>query len=337
MHLTLHKNATTTPRTRAMIQSCTLTDADAATKFGCSTRTIRRWRLAPVGEFSDRSCRPAKLSTTLTPAQEAVVLEVRQTLELSLDDLHALAREFLHPNCSRAAIGRLLARVQAPSLKALAAARLAAQGKPAFSKFKTYEPGFIHMDVKHLPAIKGDGESSKTYLYVAIDRATRWVYIDIYHQLSRRNSALFLQDVIQACPFRISKVLTDNGTEFAEREAGELRSHPLDMVCEKFHIEHRRAPVRRPQTNGMVERFNGRIAEILGTWRFDSGASLVENIHRYVQCYNAHIPQRALGALPPEKVIEQWIVKKPELFKKVNVNMLFEPMQNNAKHTRPDR
>ena len=50
------------------------------------------------------------------------------------------------------------------------------------------------------------------------------------------------------------------------------------------------------QTNGMVERFNGRIAEVLATRRFRSGEHLEDTLIRYVNTYNHHIPQRALGA-----------------------------------------
>ena len=43
--------------------------------------------------------------------------------------------------------------------------------------FKAYEPGFVHVDVKYLPQMP-DGTSRK-YLFAAIDRATRWVYVEI--------------------------------------------------------------------------------------------------------------------------------------------------------------
>jgi len=42
----------------------------------------------------------------------------------------------------------------------------------------------------------------------------------------------------------------------------------FDRVCADNHIEHRLIKPRRPQTNGMVERFNGRIADVLRTHRF---------------------------------------------------------------------
>jgi hypothetical protein len=40
------------------------------------------------------------------------------------------------------------------------------------------EPGFLHIDIKNLPLMPD--ETARRYLFVAIDRATRWVYIEIY-------------------------------------------------------------------------------------------------------------------------------------------------------------
>ena len=45
----------------------------------------------------------------------------------------------------------------------------------------------------------------------------------------------------------------------------------------------------------MIERFNGRIAEVLATTRFDSAEHFADTIKRYVKVYNQHIPQKALG------------------------------------------
>jgi len=49
----------------------------------------------------------------------------------------------------------------------------------------------------------------------------------------------------------------------------------------------------------MIERFNGRIADVLATTCFDSAEHLVDIIKRYVQVYNQHIPQQASGHISP--------------------------------------
>ena len=131
--------------------------------------------------------------------------------------------------------------------------------------FKDYESGFIHVDVKYLPRMAD--EAKPKYLFVAIDRATRWVCLEILSSKSARNARGFLKRLIKKAPFNITKVLADNGKEFTDRFAatGERKptgNHLFDQLCAEEGIEHRLIPPRRPQTNGMVERFNGRISDI---------------------------------------------------------------------------
>lgn len=105
MNIRLHKNATTTPARRAEIQSSTLSVAALAAQHGVSEDTIRRWIKRDT--VFDRSHTPHRLRTTLTSAQEALVVELRKTLWLPLDDLLAVTREFIHPAASRSALERL--------------------------------------------------------------------------------------------------------------------------------------------------------------------------------------------------------------------------------------
>ncbi len=73
---------------------------------------------------------------------------------------------------------------------------------------------------------------------------------------------------------------------------------------------------RPPQTNGMIERFNGRISEVVQQTRFGSIAELKETLLGYMTLYNHHIPQRALNHRPPMAVMKEWQHKAPELFVK---------------------
>ncbi|WP_026611918.1 integrase core domain-containing protein, partial [Methylocaldum szegediense] len=170
---------------------------------------------------------------------------------------------------------------------------------------------------KYLPAIEGE---PRRYLFVAIDRATRWVYVALKPNRSALSAKAFLKEVIQAAPFRIQKCLTDNGSEFTDRFLTRTRqpsgTHEFDRLCAEQAIEHRLIPPGRPQTNGLVERFNGRIEEVLQTHRFDSTADLETTLHRYVDLYNHHIPQRALGHLTPIQALKNWQMSHPHLFRK---------------------
>jgi len=81
-----------------------------------------------------------------------------------------------------------------------------------------------------------------------------------------------------------------------------------------------RVPTRYRPT-GMIERFNGRIAEVLATTRLDSAEHLADTIKRYVKVYNQHIPQTALGHSPPLQAMKNWSQKQTQLFKKCAYNL----------------
>ena len=120
------------------------------------------------------------------------------------------------------------------------------------------------MDIKYLPQMPD--ETHRRYLFVAIDRATRWVYLRTYRDQTERSSSDFLRRLQQAAPMKISKVLTDNASQFTDRFTSQARTpsgqHVFDRTCAALAIEHRLCPARHPQTNGLVERFNGRIADL---------------------------------------------------------------------------
>ena len=159
-------------------------------------------------------------------------------------------------------------------------------------------PGFLNVDVKYLPKLAD--ESSRRYLFVAIDRATRWVYLGVRSSKSGTAARYFLKRLLERAPFYVTQVLTDNGKEFTDRfvvtgERHPTGRHPFDRLCAEHGIQHRLTKPRRPQTNGMVERFNGRIADLLRTSRFNSGEQLQDTLRNYLYLYNHSIQQQALG------------------------------------------
>ena len=86
------------------------------------------------------------------------MLVLRKSLGLSLDDLLAVVREFIHPTVSRAALHRMLKRHGVSAREALSVDR------PRTKPFKAYEPGFVHIDVKYLPQMAD--ETTRRYLFV---------------------------------------------------------------------------------------------------------------------------------------------------------------------------
>ena len=289
MHIRLHKNATTTPARRAEIQRSDKPVRQLAQEFGVSEDTIRRWKRRK--DTADGSHTAHRLQTTLSRAQEVVVVELRRTLGLPLDDLLVVTREFLNEHASRSAVHRLLKR------HGLSPLPKEVKAKAPTKAFKVYEPGFVHIDVKYLPQMAD--EERRRYLFVAIDRATRWVYVELKADKSASAARSFLRALHKACPVTIQKLLTDNGKEFTDRLFGARKKpasghHEFDQLCQALGIEHRLTRAKSPQTNGMVERFNGRISAVLATHHFDSAEALETTLKRYVWLYNHHLPQKAL-------------------------------------------
>lgn len=157
--------------------------------------------------------------------------------------------------------------------------------------------------------------------------------IRIFKAKTAANARRFLRDLERACPMRIRTILTEraksaigprtmaSGKEFTDRLFG-LRKraatgeHEFDTLCADLGIEHRLTPPKSPQTNGMVERFNGRIEEVLQSHHFQSGEELETTLHRYVWLYNQKLPQSALDTKTPLQAMKDWHKLKPALFRK---------------------
>jgi transposase-like protein len=115
----LHKQATTTPKVRAAIKVSEDAGTVLAARYGVTPQTVDKWRKRD--SIEDRSHTPHRLQTTLTPAQEAVAVALRTTLQVALDDLLAVVREFLNPNVSRSGLDRCLRRHGVGNLRDLQA------------------------------------------------------------------------------------------------------------------------------------------------------------------------------------------------------------------------
>ena len=93
------------------------------------------------------------------------------------------------------------------------------------------------------------------------------------------------------------------------------------MVCSAHNIEHLLIRPRHPQTNGMVERFNGRIKDVIAQTRFTSADDLKKTLTSYCRIYNNQIPQKNLGHVPPVAALKNWQKTNPELFQKSVYNL----------------
>src|ERR671932_853644 len=243
--LRIHPNARTTPAVRAEIARSDEPTGMLAKRFGVSTETIRKWRRRGPEDCLDRSARPHRLPWKATGEERAIVCALRRATNFALDDLTFVVTHFL-PHLNRDSIWRIL-KAEGLNRRPPPASSRPVKGT---GTFKEYDLGFIHIDIKHLPQLRtADGERRKRYLYVAIDRCSRPAHLAVEDDETTRSAIAFLREAAAAFPFRLTHVLTDNGSCFTAAFA---------KACAELGAEYRHTKPYSPQTNGMVERFNGR-------------------------------------------------------------------------------
>ena len=134
--------------------------------------------------------------------------------------------------------------------------------KPAKKAFKTYPIGFFHIDIAEVQTAQG-----KLYLFVAIDRTSKFAFAKLAEKANRMTASAFLTALIEAVPYKIHTVLTDNGIQFtfparyADGPTARYATHMFDIRCRENGIEHRLTKPNHPWTNGQVERMNRTLKE----------------------------------------------------------------------------
>jgi transposase InsO family protein len=296
--LAIHPKARTTPAVRAEIARSHESSGVLARRYGVSTETIRKWRKRGPADCQDRSARPHKLPWKASEEERAIVCAVRRATGFPLDDITFIVAHFL-PHLNRDAVYRIL---KAEGLNRLPPADRAR--KPA-GLFKEYEVGFVHLDVKHLPKLRDrDGVSRKRYLYVAIDRASRYVHLAVKDDETTASAMAFLDEALAALPFRVTHVLTDRGSCFT--------ADGFEHACERHGVVHRMTRPYTPRTNGMVERFNGRVQrEVLGITIY-SHRDLETVLAGFNVAYNSR-RQRVLKGRSPDMVLHERLATRPDL------------------------
>src|SRR3954466_12177383 len=284
--LSIHPNARTTPAVRAEIARSGEPTGELAARFGVSTETVREWRKRGADDCRDRSSRPHELPWKASGEERAGGCALRRATGFPLDDLPFVVRHFL-PHLGRDNVYRIL---QAEGLSRRPAPT--APEKPA-GKFKEYELGFVHVDVKHLPKLRtADGECRKRYLFVAIDRRSRRVHLAVKDEETEVAARAFLEEALAAFPFRVTHILTDRGS-CSTAEGFERR-------CRELGVEHRETRPYTPRTNGMVERSNGRVQrEVLGI-TVAGHRDLERLLAGFNSAYNAR-RQRVLDGRSPDE------------------------------------
>ena len=298
-----HGCARTTPATRRLIQQSTESLQTLATRFGIDPKTVAKWRGRTTTEESARGPKPA--STVLTPAEEAAIVLFRKETLLPLDDcLYALQEAI--PHLSRSALHRCFQR---HGISRLPPDEETPGGKKA--KFKDYPIGYLHLDFAEVQT-----EEGKQYVFVAIDRTSKLAFAELHPQATQAIAVDFLRRVLERIPYKVHKILTDNGIQFRNLpHHTQVGRHPIGQLCEEWGIEQRFTKPAHPWTNGQVERLNRTLKEAtIKRFHYESTAQLNSHLQAFLLAYTfAKRLKQLKGLTPYEFICAEWR-KNPSIF-----------------------
>ena len=304
-----HANAKTTARIRKEIQDSKETIGQLADRLSLNPKTVAKWKKA--GRVHDLKTGPTTpRSKSLTADEESIICEFRRQTQLPLDDVFvslkdkipALTRSNLHRTLKRHGLNRL--DVQEES-----------SPKRKKQKFAEYDIGYVHIDITEVRV-----EAGKYYLFVGICRVCKYVYVELHDKMTTEISVNFLQNLIDDVPFKIHRILTDNGIQFtykllAEHLRPKDKIHPFDQLCEKHNIKHKLTKFRHPWTNGQVEIMNKKIkAYTVKKYYYETVKILEDHINAFILNYNLKTKLTALKYMSPYDKIKQIYEQSPNLF-----------------------
>ncbi len=298
----LHGSATTTEAIRRAIQNSEESLRALSARYGINQKTVAKWRKRTSVADLPTGPKDAK-STVLTLDEEAMIVAFRRHTLLPLDDcLYALQPTI--PHLTRSSLHRCLQRHDISRLPEVEG------DKPAKKKFKAYPLGYFHVDIAEVQTAEG-----KLYLFVAIDRTSKFAFVELHQKAGKMAAAAFLRNLIAAVPYRLHIVLTDN-IQFTNHERHIYAfEHIFDRVCREYQIEHRLTKIKHPWTNGQVERMNRTIKEAtVKRFHYDDHDQLRNHLANFISAYNFGRRLKTLKGLTPyEFISKQWTIE-PERF-----------------------
>jgi transposase InsO family protein len=146
---------------------------------------------------------------------------------------------------------------------------------------------------------------TKRYILTAIDVENRFAFAGAYTTHSSANAADFLQKLIVVCPYPITQLQTDNGSEFALR---------FEEACQKLNLTHFHTYPRCPKMNAHIERFNRTVSEDFIMWNRallgDDIDAFNEKLVDWLLWYNTIRPHESLGLISPLRYIVSTLSKE---------------------------
>jgi transposase InsO family protein len=313
----LHGSATTTEAVRRAIQHSQESLRFLAKRYGINQKTVAKWKRRT--SVADVPTGPKEAqSTVLSLEDQAVIVAFRRHTLLPLDDcLYALQPTI--PHLTRSSLHRCLQRhgiSRLPQVEGETSAK---------RKFKAYPIGYFHIDIAEVRTAQG-----KLYLLVAIDRISKFAFVELHEKVARRTAADFLRHLIAAVPYKVHTVLTDNGTHFtspgntasaapdikAAIEAGEpFWAHAFEYACAQYDIDHRLTKPKHPWTNGQVERMNRTLKDAtVKRYYYETHGELRTHLADFVTAYNYARRLKSLKGLTPYEFICKTWTKEPARF-----------------------
>jgi transposase InsO family protein len=313
----LHGSAATTHAVRAAIQRSQASIAELSRTYGINPKTVAKWRKregvedAPMGPKQRRS-------TVLSKEEEALIVAFRRHTLLPLDDcLYALQATI--PHLTRSSLHRCFQRHDISRLPEV-------EGSKPRQKFRAYPIGYFHIDLAEVRT-----EEGKLYLLVAIDRTSKFAFAELHERATRRVAADFLRRLIEAVPYRIHTVLTDNGTHFTDPTGDgwrpedirrmlankeRFRCHSFELACAQNDIDHRLTKPNHPWTNGQVERMNRTLKEAtVRRYHYETHDQLRAHLKTFLGAYNFAKRLKTLKGLTVFEFISEKWNSEPERFR----------------------
>src|SRR6476661_7583686 len=248
----LHGSATTTEAIRRAIQHSQESLRTLAGRYGINQKTVSKWKKRSSVADLPTGPRQAR-STVLSVEEEAVIVAFRRYTLLPLDDcLYALQPTI--PHLTRSSLHRCLQRhgiSRLPDVEGV---------KPAKKKFKSYPIGYFHIDVAEVRT-----EQGKLHMFVAIDRTSKFAYVELHESATTAVSREFLLRLIAAVPYTIHTVLTDNGIQFTTPGGGgsavplikeaiangeRFWAHAFELACARNNMDQRPGRAHEPDHQG---------------------------------------------------------------------------------------
>jgi hypothetical protein len=136
--------------------------------------------------------------------------------------------------------------------------------KPKRSRDPAYPIGFFPIDMAEVHT-----EEGRLYLFVAVDRTSKFAFVELHEKATRRVAGDFLRHLVAAVPYRIHTVLTDNGTHFTDPTGDgwtpediramraakvPFRCHSFEAACADLDVEHRLTKPRHPWTTDVIDK-----------------------------------------------------------------------------------